>query len=130
MTRARDGEDGFTLIEALVAMAVLATGAVGLLIAVERHAAMARQLGDRTVARWVAEDRLAEVALGLPGGEGVVEAMGIAWRVATDVSPTADPDLVRVDVSVATPDPGVADAPLVRMTGFFDAAAMPAGVLP
>ena len=128
MTRARDGEDGFTLIEALVAMAVLATGAVGLLTAVERHAAMARQLGDRTVARWVAENRLAEVALGLAGGGEVVDAMGTSWRVTADVSPTADTDLVRVDVSVAPPESG--GAPLVRMTGFFDAAAVPAGVLP
>ncbi len=126
MTRARGSEDGFTLIEALVAMAVLATGAVGLLTAVERHAAMARQLGDRTIARWVAENRLAEAALGLPEAAGDVDAMGALWRVTLDVSPTDDPDLMRVDVAVAAAEPA-GSAPLVRMTGFQDAATLPAG---
>ena len=125
MSGPHDPEAGFTLIEALVVMAVLATGAVGLLTAAERHAAMARQLGDRTIARWAAENRLAEIALGLPGGGDRVEVMGTLWRVTSAVLPTADPDLVRVDVAVAPPEAG--DGQIVRMTGFFDTSALPPG---
>ncbi len=124
MTRGRGSEDGFTLIEALVAMAVLATGAVGLLTAVERHAGMARGLGDRTVARWAAENRLTEIALGLPAGDATVTLMEIDWQVASALTATADPDLLRIDVTVAPSDGGATREPLVRMTGFVDIAAV------
>lgn len=124
MNAGRTGEAGFTLIEALVAMAVLATGAVGLLTAVERHAGLARGLGDRTIARWAAQDRLAEIALGLPASGPAVTMMDIEWTISSTLSATADPDLVRVDVDVA-PMGGARGGPLVRMTGFVDAMAVP-----
>ena len=56
---------GFTLIEALVAMVVLALGAVSLLAATEGHTARITAITDRTTARWVAENRLTELRLGL-----------------------------------------------------------------
>ncbi len=127
---ARRGDDGFTLIEALVAMAVLAAGAVGLLTAVERHAQLARGLGDRTVARWAAENRLTEIALGTAGTEVSTETlMGLTWRVAAFLSATTDPDLVQVDVTVGDASDGPAEA-LLRLTGFVDAATLPQNALP
>ncbi|KKK60035.1 hypothetical protein LCGC14_3028410, partial [marine sediment metagenome] len=62
----RDTEAGFTLIEALVAMAVLATSAVSLLAAVETHIGRISELERRTAARWVAENALAAQTAGLP----------------------------------------------------------------
>jgi general secretion pathway protein I len=116
---------GFTLIEALVAMAVLAAGAVTLLAAAERHAGIARGLGDRTVASWLAEDRLTGIALGLPGSE-TVDALGGVWRVETQLAPTADPELLRADVTVRAEAGGGA----VTLTGFVDARALPQGTRP
>ena len=52
-------DDGFTLIETLVALAVLATGAVALLGVVEDHTGRIAGLEDRVTLRWVAENRLA-----------------------------------------------------------------------
>mgnify|MGYP003325305209 CR=1 FL=1 len=59
MTDTRVSQAGFTLIETLVALAVLAVGSVTLLVGVERHAARVHGLSDRLVARWVAENALA-----------------------------------------------------------------------
>ncbi|WBY09406.1 type II secretion system minor pseudopilin GspI [Sphingomonas sp. 7/4-4] len=54
-------EAGFSLIEALVALAVLAIAAVGLMRTVESHIDSTRGLERRTAAMWVAENRLAEL---------------------------------------------------------------------
>ena len=124
------GDDGFTLIEALVAMAVLAAGAVGLLTAVERHSALARGLGDRTVARWAAENRMTEITLGLAGTDDTTETLlGVDWRVAASITPTNDPDLMQVDVT-AGDAADRSDGGLLRLTGFVDATALREGVLP
>ena len=61
----RGGEDGFTLIETLVALVVLATSGVALLGATEAHIARIGALETRAAAQWVAENYLAEVKLGL-----------------------------------------------------------------
>ena len=55
-------DDGFTLIETLVALAVLATGAVALLGVVEDHTGRIAGLEDRVTLRWVAENRLVQPA--------------------------------------------------------------------
>ena len=54
-------EHGFSLIEALVALAVLAIATVGLVRAVESHVDSTRALERRAAAMWVAENRLAEL---------------------------------------------------------------------
>ena len=57
----RDGEQGFSLIEALVALAVLAIATVGLMRTVQTHIDSTRGLERRAAAMWVAENRLAEL---------------------------------------------------------------------
>lgn len=61
----RDPQAGFTLIETLVALAVLGTGAVALLGVVEDHAGRIAGLEDRIAMRWAAENRMAARHLGL-----------------------------------------------------------------
>lgn len=115
-----NSDAGFTLIEALIAMTVLAIGAVGLLGAVERHVGLADGQIDRVAARWAAENRLAELSLGLPPDADRAVLLDRAWRVTEETQATADPDLVRVDVSVFRPDAAPGADPLVRLTGFMD----------
>lgn len=55
--------NGFTLIEALVALAILAVAAAGIIGATERHIDTVSGLERRTAARWVAENKLAELSL-------------------------------------------------------------------
>jgi general secretion pathway protein I len=112
----RAREAGFTLIEALVALAVLAVGAVALLGVTEDHAGRLGGVADRTVARWVAEEGLARARLGLPPEERV-EMMGRSWDLRAAAAATGDDDLLRLDLE-AGPAGG---APLVTLTGYLDA---------
>ena len=119
----RTTDAGFTLIESLVAMAVLAVGAVSLLIAAESHAARVGGVIDRTAARWVAETRLTELRLGLVPDAGPVETFGRRWAVTKTFVPTNDPDVARLEIDVAlsndTTGGGVSN-PLFRLTGYAE----------
>ncbi len=112
-------EDGFSLIEALVALAILAIATVGLVGAVEQHIDSTRAMERRAAAMWVAENRMAELAIGGAAvGPRDVAMLGQAWRVAVVRSTTDDPDIVRVRVSVfAERDP----TPTASLDGFVDA---------
>jgi general secretion pathway protein I len=113
---------GFTLLEILVALAVLAIALVatarGMGAAVDTTAA----LRDRTLARWVAEDRLAELelrkawpALDVKEGDADMGGRAFRWREQTSATPVAR--MRRVEVSVLEPG---ADTPLARLTGFLE----------
>lgn len=121
---------GFTLVEILVALLVLAialtAAARGLSAAIDTTAA----LRDRTLARWVAEDQLASLELGrewpaLDEKEGDAEMGGRAfhWRQGTSATPVAR--MRRVEVSVFLPGE---DAALARLTGFVEQTGPQAGL--
>ena len=115
-------DDGFSLIEALVALAVLAIATVGLVGAVEQHIDSTRAMERRAAATWVAENRLAEIALGpvaTASGE-TVAMLGERWRVDVGRRATDDPDIQRVQVRVYAGDETV---PTATLDGFADAAA-------
>ena len=121
MSCVRRAAQGFTLVEILVALAVLAIAltatARSLGAAIDTTAA----LRDRTLARWVAEDRLAQLELSkewpdLDVKEGDADMGGRAfhWRQQTGVTPAAR--MRRVEVSVFHPG---TDSMLAKMTGFI-----------
>lgn len=111
---------GFTLIEALVAMTVLALGAVSLLAATEGHTSRITAITDRTTARWVAENRLTELRLGLGQLADQTDMLGQDWQVTTTLTPTSDPGLQRVTVAV-----GQADTILVSLNGYAETSGAP-----
>jgi general secretion pathway protein I len=111
-------EAGFSLIEALVALAVLAIAAVGLMRTVESHIDSTRGLERRTAAMWVAENRLAELEAKAPAANGEqVEMLGQIWRVAVARSGTDDPEIQRVRIEVF---PARETVPLASLDGFVD----------
>ena len=110
------GQQGFSLIEALVALAVLAIATVGLMRTVETHIDSTRGLERRSAAMWVAENRLAELQAGVPGAEQV-EMLGQQWRVAVERRRTDDPEIARVRVQVFA---GTEQSPLASLDGFVD----------
>ncbi len=117
MTRTpRQTDAGFSLLEVLVALAVLAVGAVSLLTATQTHVARISEIEARTVARWVADNRLAALRVGIQQPE-TVAMMGREWSVDVTRSATADADLDRVDVAVALSSDRRA---LFQITGFVD----------
>ncbi len=111
-------DDGFSLIEAMVALSVLAIASVGLMRTVEAHIDSTRALERRAVAMWVAENRLADLTarddqLATPQ----VEMLGQNWRVAVKETPTDDPEIHKVRIDVFQ---GGDPAPLASLDGFVD----------
>ncbi len=114
--------EGFTLIEVLVALAVVAIALAALVRAVGQGADTEAGLRERAVARWVALNRIAELELArawpAPGRrDGTVRMAGRRWRWEERVLPTESPDLRRVELTVR---PG--DAPRgvrVRLVAFL-----------
>ena len=93
---------GFTLIESLVALAVLAVSAVSLLMATEAYVARIDGLESRALAQLAAENRLAEIEFGAdpdPDPELAV-LLGRSFRVTEVRTPTEDPELERIDIEV------------------------------
>lgn len=111
-------EAGFSLIEALVALAVLAIATVGLARTIESHIDSTRGLEQRAAAMWVAENRLAELEIGSDEAARPEAGMlGARWRVAIERRRTDDPEIerVRIEVFAAT-----GKSPLASLDGFVD----------
>jgi len=103
---------GFTLLEVLVAVTVVAISMGALIAGFGRFATQAGDLRQRTLATWVAHNELNRVMLeagwpGTGGRDGKVEMAGLEWRTRLDVVGTEDPQLRRLDLKVYAP--GVSD---------------------
>ena len=118
---------GFTLLEVLVALLVLALA----LLALTRTAASQVQslgaLRERTLAGWLAQDVLTETRLAgiAPPGKSDGQRMfgGREWRWELQVQPTEVASIRRLDVRVfAAAD---RSAPLAQLTGFSGADLQP-----
>ena len=100
---------GFTLMEVLVALAVVAISLTALIGAVGRITHNDSGLRDRTFADWVAMNELTSIRLAktIPQGgslDGDADMGGQKWHWKATFSATADPNLERVDVTVGTAD--------------------------
>ncbi len=99
---------GFTLLEVLVAVAVLAIALGAILGSMARYADSAAYLKQRTIALFVAHNRLAEIELDptfppVGKSDGDVDMAGVKWRWNAEVTGTVDPNLRRIDISVQAP---------------------------
>jgi general secretion pathway protein I len=100
---------GFTLIEVLVAVAVLAIGLGAIIAGMARYADNAGTLKQRTIAMFVAHNRLAEIELApvypqIGKSDGDEAMAGGTWRWHAEVSATDDPNLRRIDIRVDSQD--------------------------
>lgn len=114
---------GFTLLEVLVALAVIAFALASLVKVAGLGAANAAYLRDKTFAHWVAQNRLAEMKTkenlwpAIGAKEGEVAMAGREWIWVTRVKNTPDPDMRRIDIEVRLEDDDL--APVTVLTGFI-----------
>lgn len=100
---------GFTLIEVMVALVIITLALAGIIASSGRYAANAAYLREKTVAMWVAHNRLTEFGIEEPWPdtdtyEDDVEMGGHEWHYEIDVQSTPDPDLRRIDIRVSRGD--------------------------
>ena len=112
---------GFTLIEVLVALAVFVIAITALVQAGASRPENIANLRDRTLAEWIASDRITALRLQAawpdPGTrDGDKKMAGREWHWQERVSKTPQPAVRRVDVSVRR---GKDDKPIAHVTGFL-----------
>jgi general secretion pathway protein I len=98
-------EQGFTLMEALVAVAVFATAAMGLISLNTNSIRISAQMGDRALARQVAENVAVETItnpelqiVGRTVGEEVQRRRSYSWE--REIAPAPREDLVEITIRV------------------------------
>lgn len=103
--RNNNNDSGFTLIEVLVALAIISIALLAALRAAGMGATTTGELRSRLFAGWVAENRLAEyrareawLPLGIRRGTESQGGIEFAWR--EEVTTTPNPAFRRVDIFV------------------------------
>lgn len=102
---------GFTLIEVLVALAIVTVGMAAVLATLTSSADTVTYLRDKTFASWVALNQIATVRLAAstqapPSGEsdGDTDFAGRKWHWHQSVNGTQVPGMAKIDVSVRPAD--------------------------
>ena len=96
---------GFTLIEVLVALAIVTIGMAAVLGALTSSANTTAYMRDKTFAQWVALNQIATLRLSgqmTPTGnsDGNIDFAGRSWHWRREVTALQVPGLVRIDVKV------------------------------
>lgn len=112
---------GFTLLEVLVALAVVALALTALVKAASDRAATAAYLRDKTIAHWVAMNRVTQAQIEadsppLGGSSGSASMGGRQWYWRMRVATTPDADTRRLEVEVRSREDGA--VPLARLIAF------------
>jgi general secretion pathway protein I len=109
---------GFTLIELLVALAVFSLAALALLNLSGENTRSAARVETRTLGGIVAENLAVETMIAPSISEGTASGetplAGRPWRWTRTVSPTPEPDLLRVDIKVSDAEGQAAERTLFR----------------
>jgi general secretion pathway protein I len=109
MRRRADPHRGFTLIEVMVALAIVAIAVPALLFTLDQQIDGTAYLRDRSLAQVVAANRLSELRLALRGGgrtftgslSGSESLAGRDWYWRMNRTDTQVPQFVRVEIAVS-----------------------------
>ena len=122
-----DNGRGFTLVEVLVALAIVSIGMLAVFKVIGDTAHNVAYLRDRSFAAWIADNRITELRLSgeMPSVDetkGDLEFAGRRWHWVQKVATTPVDGLRRIDVSVRREE-DAEDSSLVSMAGFIGAIA-------
>jgi general secretion pathway protein I len=119
---------GFTLVEVLVALMIVAIGLSALLVAVSGTARTSGYLRDKTLAQWIALNRLTEVRLNSNNkfaqntDTAEVTFAGRTWHYDTRYFDTSISTMKRVVVRVYLGDAKTKGNPVAESTSFLGTA--------
>jgi general secretion pathway protein I len=118
---------GFTLVEVLVALMVVAIGLAALMTAVSATARTSGHLRDKTLAQWIALNRLTEVRLtlnklGQNTDTGQLEFANRTWHYDTRYFDTSIGGMKRVVVRVWLGAANTKSNPVAESYSFMDSA--------
>jgi general secretion pathway protein I len=123
---------GFTLIEVLAALIIVSLGMLAVIRAVSQTVSNTDYLRQKTIAHWVAMNKLEEIRLAAspPSNDdsnGDVDMAGITWhwRMTIAAAPGVD-TMQRIDIKVAPKDAGE-KASIDTISGFYGTAITTAG---
>ncbi|MGC1522092.1 MAG: type II secretion system minor pseudopilin GspI [Steroidobacteraceae bacterium] len=127
MRRGGIADGGFTLVEVLVALMIVAMGLAALMTAVSGTARTSGYLRDKTLAQWMALNRLSEVRLNLnkfaqSTDTGELNFANRTWHYDTRYFDTSVATMKRVVVRVYAGDAKTKGNPLAESTGFLGSA--------
>lgn len=116
-------ERGFTLVEVLVALVIVAMAIPAMLMRIGSMATTTMHTKEVAIAYWVAENQLAELWVTqqlqrtVPSGriKDDVEMAGETWDRVVETEPTPLPGMLRIRVEVSSQS---SDRPLVELSGF------------
>ncbi len=116
-------EKGISLIEVVIALAVLAIALSALINSTSSATANTIGLRDKTMAHWVAMNKMAEIRLsgewpdiGIKKGKSQLAER--EWEVETTINGTPEQSIRRVDIRIRKPgDPK--ETSLTLLTGFI-----------
>ena len=123
--------DGFTLVEVLVALVIVALGSAAVLSALTTGADSTARLRERSFAEWVASNRLVEARMSReapkPGTrQGEVEFAGSIWQWREDIGRTPIKGMLQIKVSARPKaSAGEREEWLVTLIGFHGASVAP-----
>jgi len=119
----------FTLVEVMVALAVVAIAVPALLLTLSQQIDGTRYLQDRIQAQWIAANRLAELRL-VAAAKGTLQTglitgsedmAGRVWYWWSEGEATQVPDFFRYEVTVSDSEDGLS-APLYVLDGYLTVA--------
>lgn len=113
-------EKGFTLIEVIIALAVIAISMAAVINGVGKNISNASYLREKTLAHWVASNKVAEiqlsnVALDADEKSGEETLANLRWEWNVDIDDTDIEDIKRVTVAVQREGN---DTPLATVVAF------------
>lgn len=123
---------GFTLIEVMVALVIVALGMTAVHAQISRYAVGSAVIEEKTLASWIASNKLTELAIdstwpAIGDSDEELEFAGRMWRIRTEVTETDVENLRRVDVYVSLAEQP--DRTIHRMMGLVEPPA-PRGFAP